>query len=194
MNYQHTLIGFFLFCLSSLSDAKETSFINYLNARFNFQVSYPSFLVAQEEPANGSGRKFINNNESLTVYGSFFPNLDSQKSEDHFNIRDEFNFEKTDLQKQGYQIGYTFIKNNVFVISGTNGQQIAYIKKIFVPHCGVHLYLWLYYPQIDEKQWDPWVDIISKSFKYSSTSCQGDYITSEDSNKPVHKSVFSNSH
>ena len=171
------LIGFCLIGLSSLSYAKEASFINYYNARFNFQISYPGFLIPQEEPANGSGRKFINGNESLTVYGSFFPNLDSQKSEDHFKIGDEFNFETIDLQKQGYQIGYTFLKHNVFVITGTNGQQIAYIKKIFVEPCGVHLYLWLYYPQKDKELWEPWVNVISKSFKYSSTTCQGDYIT-----------------
>lgn len=166
----------FLFLLTSISFAKETSFESYSNARYNYQVKYPLFLTPQGEPENGAGKKFIGNNAELTVYGSFFPILDSQKNQDQFNIEEEFNYEKKQLKQKGFEPDYTYLNKNTYVISGASHTQVVYFKKIFVPSCGVHIYFWLYYPKTDKKQWDPWITELSKSFKYGSKKCQGDFI------------------
>lgn len=171
------IIGIFFLCCYVSSYTTETTFTKYYNARFNFQVSYPGFLIPQEEPANASGRVFIGKNSTLTVYGSFFPNLDSQQDEEQFNIKDEFNYEMKELNQKGFEVGYTLLKTNQFIITASNKNQIAYIKKIFVQPCGVHIFLSLFYPKKEKLLWDSLVTQISKSFKYSSQTCQGDYLT-----------------
>lgn len=166
----------FLFLLTSSSFAKRGSFESYTNARYNYHLDYPIFLIPQGEPENGEGQKFIGNNAELTVYGSFFPILDSQKNQDQFNIEEEFNYEKNQMKKEGFELDYTYLGKDIFVISGTSHTRIVYLKKVFVPSCGVHLYFQLYYPKTDKKQWDPWVTKSSKSFEYNSKKCEGDYI------------------
>lgn len=177
-----TLIVLLLICVSHFSYA-ETAFSKYQNARFNYQVNYPAFLIPQGEVANGDGQAFIGQKATMRVYGGFYPNLDSQKDDNKFSIPDEFNHEKTSLQKEGYKLDYTFLKGNKFVISGANDKQIVYFEKIYVAKCGVHLYLWIYYPKEQEKQWNALIPLINKSFKYQSTTCQGDYLIS--SNYPM---------
>ena len=171
MNFTSGLI--FLVMSSVAVAADPASFTSYHNPRFNFEVTYPSFLIPQAEPTNGAGREFVKGDARLLVYGSFFPDLSSK--EDNFAIADERALIKKDLQKKGVTIDYDFNKGNVLVLSGSDGKQIVYMKKIFVAHCGVHLYLWLYYPENEKKQWDNWVDTISPSFKYRTKACQGDY-------------------
>ncbi|KTD55855.1 hypothetical protein Lsan_3407 [Legionella santicrucis] len=175
MKKQYSLL-LLLFLLISFSFAKEVSFGSYSNIRYNYQVNYPSFLIPQGESENGDGQKFIGNKAELIVYGSFFPNLDSQTNQDKYNIDEEFNYEKKQFQQKGFTLDYTYLHKNIFVISGTSHNQIVYLKKVFVSSCYVHLYFLLYYPKADKKQWDPWITKASKSFKYNSKKCQGDFI------------------
>ncbi|KGP63815.1 hypothetical protein EP47_12345 [Legionella norrlandica] len=167
-----------LFLVTSISFANEVSFSSYSNARYNYQLDYPLFLIPQGESENGDGQKFIGNDAELIVYGSFFPILDSQKNQNQFNLEEEFDYEKKRLKQEGFELDYTYfsLSKNIFVISGTSNTQVVYFKKIFVPSCGVHLYFWLYYPKTEKKQWDSWVTKASKSFKYSTKKCQGDFI------------------
>lgn len=170
------LLFLLLFLVNPVTFANGPSFGVYSNARYNYALEYPLFLVPQGESENGDGQKFIGNEGELTVYGSFLPTLDSQKNQDKFNIEEEFNYEKKQLKQEGFELDYAYLSKNIFVISGTSYTQIVYLKKIFVPSCGIHLYLWLYYPKTEKKQWDLWVTKISKSFKYKSKKCQGDFI------------------
>lgn len=171
-------IAIFLYFLWTTCFA-DTAFDEYHNARFNYQVSYPTFLIPSGEGANGDGQSFKGKNAVLTVYGSFFPNLDSQKDDEHFDLTAEFNYESDELKNKGYKIDYTLKKPESFVISGENNDQIVYLKKVFIQACGVHIYLWLYYPKAEKTAWDPWVTEISKSFNYSTSTCSGDYKVTE---------------
>lgn len=163
----------FLFCWQVY--ATPTHFDTYANSRFNYQVEYPSFLVPQGEAANGDGQNFTGNDANLKVYGTFSPELDLQQNANNYNIEDEFNNQRKELVQHGYNLPYTLLKGNYFVISGERRKQIVYLKKIYVANCGVHLYLWINYPKADKKIWDPLVTTISDSFKYRTAQCVGDY-------------------
>ncbi len=168
-------IGLILLAFSICNYADQMPFKTYKNLRFNYQVDYPATLKPAQPPANGSGLQFLNGGGDLTVYGSFHPEANSQTSEEHYNIQEEFDWEKQNIRSKGFELGYTRLKADMFVITGVNKVNIVYLKKVYVPKCGVHLYLWLYFPTKDKSQWSPWVDEISRSFKYSSMECRGDY-------------------
>lgn len=174
--YRVVIASLFIWAYANCQ-ASGVPFSHYLNARFNYEVSYPSFLAPQGEPTNGDGQSFIGKEGTLTVWGSFFPNLDSQQSDDNYNIKDEFNFEKAELHHQGYALGYSVLKADWFVITAADDNKVIYFKKIAVKPCGIHIYLKLIYPKQDKAYWDPLVTRISHSFNYHSENCQGDYRT-----------------
>ncbi|STX51752.1 Uncharacterised protein [Legionella busanensis] len=167
-----TFVLYFSWIIISSS---TTAYDTYENARFNYQISYPLFLKPQGESQNGDGQGFIGKNATLSVYGSFFPNIESQKDEKNYKIQDEFNYEKIGIKQKGFTLDFWLLKKDFYVISAFNSTTIVYMKKIFAKPCGVHAYFWLYYPKEAEKQWIPIVTIISKSFQFSTHKCQGDY-------------------
>ncbi|WP_131782479.1 hypothetical protein [Legionella gresilensis] len=158
-----------------ITSSGATTYNTYANERFNYQISYPIFLKPQGEPQNGDGQGFIGKNANLSVYGSLFPNIDSQKNKNNYDIQEEFNYEKKGIKQKGFILDYWLLKKDFYVISGFNKTAIVYMKKIFAKPCGVHAYFWLYYPKEAQKKWTPIVTTISKSFQFSTQQCQGDY-------------------
>ena len=46
----------------------NTEWATYHNARFDFSISYPNFLIPQGESGNGDGQKFISEDEKFQFW------------------------------------------------------------------------------------------------------------------------------
>jgi len=169
------VIGLLLLCWCVLAQANANAFAKYMNARYNYEVSYPSFLIPQGETLQGDGQRFAGKGASLVVYGSFYPNLDAHQHPNQANIVDEFHDGITAINQQGFNPQTTELKDTYFTITASDKSQTVYVKKILVTPCKMHLYLWVYYPKTDKAYWEKMLPIISDSFKYAGKKCVGDY-------------------
>src|ERR1035437_6299157 len=91
--------------------------LKYVNARYGFQVSYPSFLISAPIPANGDGIRMYDKKGFVLVASGI-------------NNESEITFQ-SELQTQWESIGtITFgVKgSNWFAISGVKENKIIFIK------------------------------------------------------------------
>ncbi|HJZ79716.1 MAG TPA: hypothetical protein VKD91_05205 [Pyrinomonadaceae bacterium] len=96
----------------------------YANARFNYSISYPSSLVPQGEADNGDGQVFRSHDGAaeLRVWGS--NNALNQ------SLAAAYQEAISDLQHDGGSVSYKVMRDNFFVVSGTQGRKIVYQKTL----------------------------------------------------------------
>ncbi|MDG6094234.1 hypothetical protein LOC54_03745 [Acetobacter sp. AN02] len=96
----------------------------YANARFQYQICYPSTLIRpQGEPDNGDGQVFIGDHGAeLRVFG--------RNRIDRMTIADNAMLASGQLTQSGGKVTYQVIRGNRAVISGTDGKNAVFYSKI----------------------------------------------------------------
>jgi len=151
-------ITLFFILILVMNCSYAVSYQKYYNARFGYTIAYPEFLVLQEEPTNSDGRIIKNSTSKLIVWGSYAPK----------NIDESFQYAKDELKK--FKISFVARKNNSFIISGQNKNQIVYAKTVY--RCGTNINFRLYYPKAEIKYFNSIISKISHSFHFISDNCE----------------------
>ena len=128
----------------------------YRNARFGYSISYPSrLLIPQGESTNGDGQKFASKDgrAELIVYGS--NNALDQTLEQVFD--------ETKGPSSDRVVTYQTIKQDWFVVSGTEGGKIFY-QKTFL-RAGVFKTMRIEYDEQLKGTYDSVTTRLSISFK-----------------------------
>ncbi len=119
--------------LPSETDAQPNwppGWTSYGNARFQFYVCYPpKLLKPRGESENGDGQTFRLPQKRGTVlaYGGY--NIDPESTKAY--TAQQSLAEALDLaQQEGFNVTYTLLKQDFFVLTGTKGNTICYQKSI----------------------------------------------------------------
>jgi hypothetical protein len=155
MKIKICLVCILAFASFGFSQATKITYKDYYNQRFEYTVSYPvGILFPQDIAANGDGRKFLSkdNRTRMLVYGR--ENNQKQTLSQVFReiIRDNNRI-----------ITYKILKNNWFVISGYENDNVFYQKTIFRNE--EFMTFEIEYPQDQKKAFDLIAATISKSFR-----------------------------
>jgi len=92
----------------------------YHNARFDYRVLYPAFLIMEPPPENNDGRQFHSSDGKIlfSVWGSY--NALDQSLKEKYEERLQM------LKDDGQQVDYQVLKDTFYVISYASGAQISY--------------------------------------------------------------------
>jgi len=136
--------------VSSLANAEDTK--TYVNPRFGFSLTYPSYMVAQPPPPNGDGRTFLSPDGELEIvaYGQFL-------------VNQPFDALWQDaLEKYGDALSYQVKKADWFVVSGVvDGRE--FYKKVYRLEGNIAT-LHLEYPHARNHIYDRVVKQVAKDF------------------------------
>jgi hypothetical protein len=142
----------FCLILFSVSVRAQTDYKTYVNHRFGFSISYPSYLIQGRLPDNGAGTNFNSPDGSLSV-----------SVQGHYlNGSSLSAMWKEALAAYGNSVTYKVKRNNWFVISGV-ANDFEYYRKTFVQG-GNWCSFVITYPHNQSKRYDPVVEVISKGF------------------------------
>jgi hypothetical protein len=146
-----------LIACQSRVQASDVAWKKYANARFGFVLAYPPSLIAGEEAQNGGGCEFHSKNKefSLAVFGHFFV----PESGDSFEKRWQEELNTSD----GATITYKKKTANWYVVSGLTKTGTEYYHKLYRKGSSWAAFH-ITYPHAKNKQYDPWVARIEKSF------------------------------
>ena len=125
--------------------------LQYMNERYGFHISYPSFLISSPNPANGDGIRMYDKKGFVLVASGI-------------NNISEITFQ-SELDAQWESIGkitYGVRGDNWFAISGVKADKIIYIKSYIGTGSINHLYI--EYPKDQKDKYDKIVETVSKSF------------------------------
>ncbi len=130
----------------------------YSNARFQYQICYPSQLLKpQGEPDNGDGQKFLaSDGGELTVFGGYNDVL-------HWTIEYTLKTYSADLVGQKGKITYQVIKNDWAVFSGDDGERTEFYGKIFIRNNKFYMFE-ITYKKEHKNKYSKIVEIISRCF------------------------------
>ena len=142
--------------------ADNTKYSIYRNERFSYSISYPEgILVPQGEADNGDGQKFISKDGQVVmlVYGYNNP--------DDYTIDSVFKEESQSHTRQNpkREVTYKIKKNNWFVVSGTDRENIFYKKAIYDVKDNQFINFEISYPKSKRAQYDSITAAIAKSMK-----------------------------
>lgn len=127
----------------------------YVNSRFGFEVRYPSgSFVPQGESDNGDGQRFLSSDGLAEWTVSGMDNVLDQSLSQAFD---------DELLVTGRRVTYKQLNRNFFVVSGMEGPDLVYVKKML--RDGVYYTLMMRYPASARKTYDPVLHIIEKSFQ-----------------------------
>jgi hypothetical protein len=132
----------------------------YLNARFGYQINYPAqVLVAQGEPDNSDGQKFVakTGDAQMSVWGNYKVDGDL---DDELKMAKESDSKNAPKKEVSYYAG----GKNWFAISGTAGDKIFYQKTCL--RGDTFRTVRFSYPQSAKAQFAPIVDKVVASFKW----------------------------
>ena len=145
--------------LSTPSEQKtSTSYKSYENGRYGYSIEYPSFLTEGSYGQNGAGAyittpdetvKFSINGDHMAEFGTT-PSLSELK--------------RAYKNDAGFTVSYEPMGDNWFVLSGTSGNT-EYYEKHFLKSDGTHNYFRISYPKSREKEFDPIITHMVKTFK-----------------------------
>ena len=153
-----TLTALFSLALLLLeSFAQEAKWNTYVNARFGFSVQIPPELVASRDPENGAGREYHTKDGqfSILAHGHFLGVADDTESLES-NYRDE-------LKELGATVTYKKKAADWYVVSGVARDGTEYYIKRSVKGKN-WAEIRITYPHAANKNYDPWVERIAKSF------------------------------
>jgi hypothetical protein len=125
----------------------------YVNERFGFKFSHPSSLIAGRPPTNGGGLTFSTRDKEFEIaaWGQFMAEGETPEK-----------YWADELTGTGASATYQRKGANWYVISGVD-KGVEYYHKAFFQNGNV-VYLDIDYPHAKNKQYDPWVEKIEKSF------------------------------
>jgi hypothetical protein len=155
-----TLLAFVL--VTVRAHGEDTPWKEYVNRRFGFSLRYPATLTASPAPENGAGREFHTADKEFSIL-----------AEGHFLRVDEGDsLNKSwqdELDSLGDTITYKKKTNTWFVVSGVTKNGTEYYHKFYNKldskgKGGNWAGFSITYPHAKNKQYDPWVERIEKSF------------------------------
>jgi hypothetical protein len=100
----------------------------YCNARYDYCIGYPTFLIPQPEAYNGDGRIFTDKQgrKILVVFGYFNQDLNGRP----MTLQQQYSKDIKQLLLSKASISYRKLGNNFYVLSGTQKDKIFYQKTI----------------------------------------------------------------
>ena len=133
--------------------SQQIDYETYLNSRYGYSITYPTFLTPQPEACNGDGRVFTNgNNEEMRVYAVY--NVLERSIQDLKEIQEDM---------IDGSIDYSVQKKNWFVLSGINSDgNIYYLKTIL--NEDTEYTVQITYPKEKKELYDEIVEKVTKSF------------------------------
>lgn len=135
---------------------QEIQYKKYINPRFQFSIDYPSNYRVEETSANGDGAVILSDKAKITVYG--INNVFNHNA--NHNAKSYYDFVTRDMNQE---IKYKVIKDNWFVISWVEGNNIVYQKSV-VGAGSINSFIFTY-PKADASEYDKVVERLYESFK-----------------------------
>lgn len=146
-NYKGIKMPFKLYCGTAATDNSNITFNSYQNSRFNYTVTYPSFLDKRQESENGDGCKFYMDDNTYLIVSGAYNALDESIVSRYYKCKSK-------------PVTYSMQKDNWFVISDyTSNGNIFYTKTVL--QNGVFFTATFYYPAKDK---DKYNSVIKKIF------------------------------
>jgi hypothetical protein len=108
----------------------QDGWTTYRNEEFGYSVTYPSNLRLSKIEEYGI-RTFRRSRSIESKDGKVGIYITESHMEENQTIQDRFNTEFTEQTQGGDSINYSVIKNNWFVITGTNAKGFEFYSKFF---------------------------------------------------------------
>ena len=160
-----SLVILMFFCLSfAYAQQTKVQYKHYTNVRFDYGVDYPSnLLIAQGEPINGDGQKFISKNKKAKMVVSGIYNINEKA------LKQLYEETIANKEKGNATVTYKVLEKNFFVISGISKGKIFYQKTIekgdtFNRTLTIFKTLTIEYNESLKDTFNPITSAISKSF------------------------------
>ena len=146
---------------SLAASAEESGWATYANERFGTTADYPALFSRRERPPeNGDGQAFRTADERalLRVYGSY-------------NALNETPRQMMQSRRQsGIAYGYQEATSRWFVLSGTRGDRISYVRCALSDKASdVVGCVEIEYPASEAGDWNPRVARISRSLRFGTS-------------------------
>ena len=167
--------------LASAQHVGNKKYAKYFNARFAYNIKYPSrLLTPQPEAYNGDGRKFTDKNYKniLVVYGCRSVNIETDLA---LPFKQVYNDELKGGRFNTYpnrKVLYSKYTPYYFVITGTDGGNIFYQKTILLTgeNSDCIAYAILTYPAEEKQLYDDVSKQVFLSFKEVAVTREYEYI------------------
>ena len=152
--------------LFSWQAAVAQPYQRYCNERFGYCLEYPSSLIPQPEAHNGDGRVFNDKagQERLRVYGTGDWTFNGEGTA--ITLGQLYRMELKGGRypsKPARVVTYSVLKKDWFVLSGTVGKEVFYLK--VVAREDAFCYASLKYPKADSATYNPVAARLAGSFR-----------------------------
>ena len=155
-NYKGVKMPFKLYRETTATNNSDITFNSYQNSRFNYTITYPSFLTQSQESENGDGCKFYMDDNTYLIVSGMYNALDE-------SIISRYN------EYKSKSVTYSIQKDNWFVISDyTSNGNIFYTKTVL--QNGVFFTATFYYPAKDKDKYNPVIKKIFTNFPLKSNT------------------------
>ena len=155
-NYKGVKIPFKLYRETTATNNSDITFNSYQNSRFNYTITYPSFLNKRQESENGDGCKFYMDDNTYLIVSGMYNALDE-------SIISRYN------EYKSKSVTYSIQKDNWFVISDyTSNGNIFYTKTVL--QNGVFFTATFYYPAKDKDKYNSVIKKIFTNFPLKSNT------------------------
>ena len=155
-NYKGVKMPFKLYCETTATNNSDITFNSYQNSRFNYTITYPSFLNKRQESENGDGCKFYMDDNTYLIVSGMYNALDE-------SIISRYN------EYKSKSVTYSIQKDNWFVISDyTSNGNIFYTKTVL--QNGVFFTATFYYPAKDKDKYNSVIKKIFTNFPLKSNT------------------------
>ena len=155
-NYKGVKMPFKLYSETTATNDSDIIFNSYQNSRFNYTITYPSFLNKRQESENGDGCKFYMDDNTYLIVSGMYNALDE-------SIISRYN------EYKSKSVTYSIQKDNWFVISDyTSDGNIFYTKTAL--QNGVFFTETFYYPVKDKDKYNSVIKKIFTNFPLKSNT------------------------
>lgn len=155
-NYKGVKMPFKLYRETTATNNSDITFNSYQNSRFNYTITYPSFLNKRQESENGDGCKFYMDDNTYLIVSGMYNALDE-------SIISRYN------EYKSKSVTYSIQKGNWFVISDyTSNGNIFYTKTVL--QNGVFFTATFYYPAKDKDKYNSVIKKIFTNFPLKSNT------------------------
>jgi hypothetical protein len=146
--------------------AISQSWQQYCNGRFGYCLDYPSVLAPQPEAHNGDGRVFLDSRgqERLRVWGTGNWNFNDEGTP--ISLAQLYRMELRGGRfppKPARVVTYSALRQGWFVLSGTVGNEVFYLKVLAKD--GAFCYASLRYPKSDSAIYNPVASKLASAFR-----------------------------
>lgn len=149
-NYKGIKMPFKLYRETTATNNSDITFNSYQNSRFNYTITYPSFLTQSQESENGDGCEFYMDDNTYLVVSGAYNALDESIVSRYYKCKSK-------------PVTYSMQKDNWFVISNyTSNGNIFYTKTVL--QNGVFFTATFYYPAKDKDKYNPVIKKIFTNF------------------------------